>query len=283
MNKNNNHAAAAPLVDVWGLRKTYEKRVRTGGFFNRKRSEPIEAVSDVSFIINPRERVAFIGPNGAGKSTTLKILTGILHPTSGHAKVAGFVPWKDRKQVAMRIGTVFGQRSQLWADLDVVDSFDLIARIYGVEERHYHKRCEQLCDLLKIGGFLKSKVRTLSLGQRMRCEIAASLLHQPQVLFLDEPTIGLDVEAKAILRSYLRRLAEEEDTAIILTSHDGGDIDRICDRIILIDDGRLFLDEPLAQFRARHEQNDAPLDDIIHALYAQGKQTAPPEPERRVA
>ena len=228
------------IVEAKGLTKT----------FLRARSEPFTAVSGVDFTIDAGERVAFIGPNGAGKSTTLKMLTGLLYPSAGAARVAGFVPWAERRRLAYEIGIVFGQRSQLWYHLRVRDSFDLLAKIYGLDSKLYRARAERITNVLQIEALLDEPVKALSLGQRMRCEIAAALLHGPKVLFLDEPTIGLDVTAKALLREHLKHLAEAEDTAIVLTSHDIGDIEHICARVILVNHGRILLDEPLENLRA---------------------------------
>ncbi len=218
--------------------------------FERKNAESFRAVDGVSFAVAAGERVAFIGPNGAGKSTTLKMLTGILYPTAGHATVAGYVPWERRQDLAREIGIVFGQRSQLWYHLPVRDSFGLLSKIYDLDARAAASRLAHIMDVMQIGAFLDQPVKSLSLGQRMRCEIAAALLHRPKILFLDEPTIGLDVTAKALLREHLKHLAEQEDTAIVLTSHDTGDIEEICDRVVLINHGRILLDKPLAALRA---------------------------------
>ena len=227
------------IVDVKDLTKRF-----------RARRDWVTAVDHVGFSIRPGERVAFIGPNGAGKSTTLKMLTGILHPTSGSALVSGFVPWAQRSRLAYEIGIVFGQRSQLWYHLKVRDSFDVLARIYGLDPAEYRARAGHIAEVLRIGELVDRPVKTLSLGQRMRCEIAAALLHRPKILFLDEPTIGLDVTAKALLREHLKHLAESEDTVILLTSHDTGDIEEICDRVILINHGRILLDKPLGELRS---------------------------------
>ncbi|MGA2551368.1 MAG: ATP-binding cassette domain-containing protein [Burkholderiaceae bacterium] len=218
--------------------------------FVRKNDSPFTAVDAIDFSIASGERVAFIGPNGAGKSTTLKMLTGILQPTSGNAEVAGFVPWKQRQKLASEIGIVFGQRSQLWYHLPVRDSFELLSKIYDVSRAAYSIRLAYIVEILRIESLLDQPVKSLSLGQRMRCEIAATLLHKPKILFLDEPTIGLDVTAKALLREHLKHLADSEETTILLTSHDTGDIEEICNRVILINDGRILLDKPLAELRS---------------------------------
>jgi ABC-2 type transport system ATP-binding protein len=218
--------------------------------FRRGKRETFTAVDRVSFSIAPGERVAFIGPNGAGKSTTLKLLTGILYPTSGSACVAGLVPWRERRRLAHEIGIVFGQRSQLWYQLHVEDSFELLGRIYGLTTAQLRARTAEVATILRIERLLAEPVKVLSLGQRMRCEIAAALLHRPKVLFLDEPTIGLDVAAKALLREHLKHVAEADETAIVLTSHDTGDIEEICSRVILVNRGRVLLDQPLDGLRA---------------------------------
>jgi len=244
----------ARAIHVRDLTKTFRPR-RPAGLAAMFRAAPqgeIAAVRGISFDIRPGERVAFIGPNGAGKSTTLKMLTGILTPSSGEALVAGLVPWERRQDLARRIGILFGQRSQLWYHLPVRDSLRLIARIYGLSRAESVARLDRLASTLAIGDLLDRPVAQLSLGQRLRCEIAAALLHAPPILLLDEPTIGLDVSAKAALRDHLITLSEEEGTTILLTSHDTGDIEKICERALVIDRGALLLDRPLAALRAEH-------------------------------
>ncbi|MBI4859050.1 MAG: ABC transporter ATP-binding protein [Candidatus Riflebacteria bacterium] len=202
----------------------------------------IDAVRDVTFQVEPGELLAFIGPNGAGKSTTIKMLTGILHPSCGEARVLGFVPWRQRRELAFHIGSVFGQRSQLWMHLPPQDSFRLLGRIYEVPDRDHHRRIAKMAELFDLGELLTTPVRKLSLGQRMRCEIAASLLHSPRVIFLDEPTIGLDVIAKQKIRDLILTANAEEGMTIFLTSHDAGDIEKLCKRVIIIDRGQLLMD-----------------------------------------
>ncbi len=243
-------------IAVEHLTKTFRSRPRAADeraslrrFFVPASPHDVPAVRDLSFEIAAGERVAFIGPNGAGKSTTLKILTGILDPTSGHAEVAGLVPWRRRRELAMRIGIVFGQRSQLWYHLPVRASLDLIAAIYSIDAGAYRSRLARLTESFEIADLLDRTVAQLSLGQRIRAEIVAALLHAPSILLLDEPTIGLDVTAKAALRDHLNALSREEQTMVLLTSHDTGDIERICERVILIDHGRLLLDLPLERLR----------------------------------
>ncbi len=245
------------VVSVDGLSKTFIQRRRpsTARGFARLMAKPIveevRAVQAISFEVGVSERVAFIGPNGAGKSTTLKMLCGILNPTSGEAQILGYTPWTQTKALAYEIGIVFGQRSQLWAHLPVTSSFDLLAKIYDVPDVTYRQRLERLVETFAIGHLIDRPVRTLSLGQRMRCEIAASLIHGPKVLFLDEPTIGLDVSAKAQLRDHLKRLSDEDDLTLLLTSHDTGDIEEICERVILINHGQKLIDQPLDELK-RH-------------------------------
>ncbi len=243
------------MIEVADLERTFTRTKRdpavTGWrrHFAAKVKETHRAVADLSFTIEAGEKVAFIGPNGAGKSTTLKMLCGILHPTSGRAVVHGFVPWVETRQLAYKLGIVFGQRSQLWQQVPVADSFDLLARIYRLEDGAYRDQRDRLVAMFDIAGLLRQTPRTLSLGQRMRCDIVASLLHRPSILFLDEPTIGLDVTAKALLRDHLNALASRDNTTIILTSHDTGDIESICDRVILIDHGQKVIDGTLAQLK----------------------------------
>lgn len=217
----------------------------------RRERVAVEAVKSISFAIETGERVAFIGPNGAGKSTTLKMLSGILHPTAGEAEVLGFIPWRDVRRMAYDIGIVFGQRTQLWPHLAVRASYDLLSKVYDIETPTYERRLGQLSEIFQIEHLLERPARSLSLGQRMRADIAASLLHGPKVLFLDEPTIGLDVTAKALLRDHLKRLSEEDDLTLLLTSHDTGDIEEITERVILINHGEKLVDEPLSDLRAR--------------------------------
>ena len=255
-------------------------RPRRGGLAARARdllrpqTEAVVAVDDLSFSIAPGERVAFIGPNGAGKSTTLKVLAGILRPDAGEVRVLGFVPSDDRRRLAFHIGTVFGQRSQLWYQLPPRDTFELLGRVYEIDRPQHRRRIEMLTALFELDALVDTPVRHLSLGERMRCEIVASLLHSPRLLFLDEPTIGLDVSAKATIRDLLRTESERERVTLLLTSHDTGDIERVCTRVIVINHGRLLWDGPVTALRSAVSGNraieDAPLDDVIRALYARG-------------
>ncbi|NLO87351.1 MAG: ABC transporter ATP-binding protein [Firmicutes bacterium] len=217
----------------------------------RPRYRTVKAVRGVSFAVEEGESLAFIGPNGAGKSTTIKMLTGILHPSGGDARIMELVPWRQRRQLAMHIGTVFGQKSQLWFHLPPQDSFDLLARIYEVPYREYRSRLAKLVEIFELQELLKSPVRKLSLGQRMRCEIAACLLHNPRILFLDEPTIGLDVMARNKIRQLIARLNSLEGITVFLTSHDAGDIEKICKRVMVINFGEIILDTSVAELK-RH-------------------------------
>ena len=246
-----------PAITVQELRKTYRFARRRGGvlgslsgLFNPEHVE-VEAVGGVSFKIAAGERVAIIGPNGAGKSTTLKILSGVLEPSGGSAEVLGQTPWRQRQRLAYEIGVVFGQRSQLWTELPVRDSFALLRRVYDQPADAFARRRDDLVERFGVGGLLDQPVNRLSLGQRMRCEIVAALLHGPRPLFLDEPTIGLDVTAKAAIRDFIREQSLTEGQTVVLTSHDTRDIELVCERVIVINAGRIVLDQPTDQLR-RH-------------------------------
>ena len=202
----------------------------------------VPAVKGVSFSVEQGEILAFIGPNGAGKSTTIKMLTGILYPTSGQAQVLGHTPWAERQKLAMKIGSVFGQKSQLWFHLPPRDTFRLLSHIYEIDEVDYKQRLGRIVEVFELQELLSTPVRKLSLGQRMRCEIAACLLHKPQVLFLDEPTIGLDVVAKRKIRELIAHINKEEGVTVFLTSHDTGDIESLCKRVMVINHGEVILD-----------------------------------------
>ena len=216
--------------------------------FSTRRSE-LTAVDGVDFDIPDGQFVGYVGPNGAGKSTTIKMMCGILRPTAGRIVVDGLVPCDDRRKLSRRMGVVFGQRSQLWWDLPLRDSFQLVRRLYGVEPPAFQRRLAQLTELLELGPLLDRPVRALSLGQRMRGELAAAVLPAPRVLFLDEPTIGLDIEAKAAVRSFLAELNREQGTTTVLTTHDLGDIVQLCRRILIIDHGRVIYDGSIAGLR----------------------------------
>lgn len=210
------------------------------------------AVDDITFSVGEGELVGYLGPNGAGKSTTIKILTGILQPTSGTVEVAGIVPWKERQRNARNIGVVFGQRTQLWWDLPLRDSLELIGKLYGVSKARHDANTGQFIELLGLGSFLDTPVRQLSLGQRMRGDLAAAMLPGPRVLYLDEPTIGLDVVAKERIRDFIARLNREEGTTVVLTTHDLDDVERLCRRIVLIDGGKVLFDDSVEKLKARY-------------------------------
>jgi ABC-2 type transport system ATP-binding protein len=249
---------SSPALRVLNLTKTFTIRERAPGFsaalrqlFRAPTREQI-AVDQVSFEVQRGERVAFVGPNGAGKSTTIKILSGILHPTSGEAEVLGLTPWRERRALAYRIGTVFGQRSQLWYHLPAADTFELLARVYDRDPSAHARRLAMLVEAFELGPELRKPVRQLSLGERMRCEVVASLLHDPDLVFLDEPTIGLDVTAKARIRDLLREQSQREDKTLLFTSHDTGDMENVCDRVIVIHRGRVLVDQSLDALRRDH-------------------------------
>jgi ABC-2 type transport system ATP-binding protein len=246
-----------PLIEVQNLCKifkTYERKEGVwGGIQNLffRKSREVKAVDDISFSIEEGEMVGYIGANGAGKSTTIKMLTGILVPTRGMVRAAGFIPFEQRSNYTRGIGVVFGQRTQLWWDIAVVESFRLLQKIYGVSEGDYRQRLEIFDQVLDLKPLLHTPARKLSLGQRMRCDMAAALLHSPRILFLDEPTIGLDVVAKENIRQFLRRINRELQVTVLLTTHDLSDIEELCRRIMIIDKGKLLFDGALAQLRER--------------------------------
>jgi ABC-2 type transport system ATP-binding protein len=246
------------IIEAIGLRKVFrsvERQAGLGGaiaaLFSRTYVEKV-AVDDVNFVLQPGELVGYIGPNGAGKSTTIKMLTGILVPTSGSIKVAGLVPHERRKANARNIGVVFGQRSQLYWDLPLIESFELLRAIYGVSAERYRANLEHFTDVLDMGPFLKTPVRQLSLGQRMRGDFAAAMMHDPRVVFLDEPTIGLDLVAKEAIREFVATVNRERGTTFILTTHDLADVERLCRRIVLIDKGTLVYDGEIEALRDRY-------------------------------
>jgi ABC-2 type transport system ATP-binding protein len=209
----------------------------------------VQAVRDITFDVERGERLAYIGPNGAGKSTSIKMLTGVLHPTSGAATVLGLVPWTQRRELALRIGTLFGQRSQLWFELTTRQTLHLLSRIYRLDGDDARRRADELADLLDATDLIDQPVRSLSLGQRMRCELAATVLHGPEVLFLDEPTIGLDLIAKQRFREMVVRLNEEHGTTVFLTSHDVADIEHVADRVVVINHGTIIYDDQVGRMR----------------------------------
>ncbi len=247
----------SPLISVHELSKhfrTFRRREGMwGGIVNlvRREYQTAKAVDQISFDIEPGEMVGYIGPNGAGKSTTIKMLTGILVPSSGAIISNGFVPWQQRISYVKTIGVVFGQRTQLWWDIAVIESFKLLRRIYDVSQHDFDERMDTFNQILGISDYLHTPVRKLSLGERMRCDLAAALLHNPPILFLDEPTIGLDVVAKDHIRQFLRAINEKYRTTVLLTTHDLDDIEELCRRIMIIDHGQLLYDGPLAQLKQK--------------------------------
>lgn len=249
------------FIIVKNLNKTFKINQRDSGLINafkalfKKNYKIVHAVNDMSFKINKGEIVAYIGPNGAGKSTTIKMLTGILKPDSGEIKVDGFNPFKDRIKYVGNIGVVFGQRSQLWWDIPVEESFLILKDIYKIKDQEYEKTKNELVELLDLKEILKQPVRQLSLGQRMRCEIAASLLHNPKILFLDEPTIGLDAVSKLQVRKFIKEINTKKKVTIILTSHDMNDIDALTKRVIVIGHGKKLFDGNLNDIKKKFEKN----------------------------
>ena len=243
------------FIEVSNITKTFKVVEKKSGLkesfksFFKRDYKIIEAIKDISFKVEKGEIVGYIGPNGAGKSTTIKILSGILTPTSGKCKIGKMIPWENRKEYVKKIGVVFGQRSQLWWDIPAEDTFDLLKDIYDIEENKYQKIKEELVEKLNLKDIINVPVRQLSLGQRMRCEIAASLLHEPEILFLDEPTIGLDAISKQLVRDFIKRINKEKKTTIILTTHDMSDIDALAKRIILIGKGKVLYDGPLKKLK----------------------------------
>ncbi len=240
------------MIRVDGLSKTFGAR-----------AQALDAVHDVSFTIERGAFVGYAGPNGAGKSTTVKMLTGVLVPTAGTATVAGLVPWQDRRALNERTGVVFGQRTQLWWDLPLADSFDLVHRLYRTSPQDHRRELSLLVETLGLGSFLDRPVRSLSLGQRMRAELAAAVLPRPEVLFLDEPTIGLDVEAKATVRDFLESTNHDRGTTILLTTHDTDDIVRLCERLLIIDQGRIISDGSVDALRERFGDDRCLVVDLV--------------------
>ena len=252
---------ANSMIEMRDVKKTYRVRRRDAGLGNALRRmvsggwDQVPALQGVSFTIPDGQIVGYIGPNGAGKSTTIKILSGILRPDSGTCVVDGLVPWEDRMRHVARLGVVFGQRSQLWWDVPVADSFRLLRDIYRVEEAKYRENLERLTELLDLGDLLRTPARMLSLGQRMRCEVAAALLHSPGVLFLDEPTIGLDAVSKLKVREFIREENRDRGTTVILTTHDMQDVEALCSRVLLIGKGQLLLDGTTEEIRSMAGEN----------------------------
>ena len=244
-------------IEVTSLQKTFQTKRKAEGLGGSVRSlfkpqySSVEAVRGINFQMEAGELLGFIGPNGAGKSTTIKMLTGILHPSGGDAKVLGFVPWKERQKLAFHIGTVFGQRPQLWYHLPAIDTFRLFGKIFELDDSETKKRIAFLSETFEIGELLETPVRKLSLGQRMRCEVAASLLHRPKLLLLDEPSIGLDVVAKGRIRDAIREMAKVENVGVLLTSHDAGDLEALCKRVIIINHGQIVYEDKVSTLKRK--------------------------------
>ncbi|GIH28938.1 hypothetical protein Aph01nite_72480 [Acrocarpospora phusangensis] len=257
------------MIEAEGLGRTFKVRRAV-----------VHAVRDLSFTVGAGEFVGCLGPNGAGKSTTIKMLTGILAPSSGRIRVAGLDPSRRRKALARRIGVVFGQRTTLWWDLPLRDSFELIRLLYKVDRARFAERLDEMCDVLDLGAFLRTPVRQLSLGQRMRGDLAAALLHDPDVLVLDEPTIGLDVVSKAGVREFLLRTNATRGTTVLLTTHDLGDIEKLCRRVLLIDHGRLAFDGSVAGLRAL-VPDETSIEDVVARLYVSSTPAGSPRTRPR--
>lgn len=260
------------MIELENVTKTYKVSKRDAGiknafknYFKRNYTE-VKALEDISFKIDEGEMVGYIGPNGAGKSTTIKIMCGILTPDSGRCVINGMVPYENRKEYVKNIGVVFGNRSGLWWDVPVEDSFELLKEIYNIPEEKYKEQKELLTEMLNIKEIIKTPTRQLSLGQRMRCEIAAAFLHDPKIVFLDEPTIGLDSTSKIAVRNFIKKINKEKKTTIILTTHDTGDIKALTKRIILIGKGKVLLDGSFKNLMERYDKNMS-IDDVVANLY----------------
>lgn len=278
-----------PIIEVEHLMKDFMIAKRETGFLGAVKSlvkrEHIkkEAVKDISFSIGEGEMVGYIGPNGAGKSTTIKMLTGILVPSSGSVMVNGIIPYENRQENAKNIGVVFGQRTQLWWDLPTIESFELLKEIYQVSAKRYKENMDTFTEILGLDEFLNTPVRQLSLGQRMRADIAASLLHDPPILFLDEPTIGLDVIAKEKMRTFIKEINNERKITVILTTHDMEDIEKLCERMILIDHGQKVYDGEIAVVKERFGKTRTlivDLEESSHSLQLKGGEVFKEEASR---
>jgi ABC-2 type transport system ATP-binding protein len=246
------------VIKVTNLTKEFKAKQKEAGLKGSIKSlfapkyKFVKAVNNISFTVNKGEIVGFIGPNGAGKSTTIKMMTGILFPDRGEISVLNFNPQKQRKKLAYEIGTVFGQKPQLWYHLPAIDTFNLFSKIYDLDSETYKRRLGRLTRIFQIRSFIKQPVRKLSLGQRMRCELIASLLHKPKVIFLDEPTIGMDIVAKKRIRELIKKLNQDEEVTIVLTSHDLEDVEKVCTRLIIINEGKIVYDGSTRKLREKH-------------------------------
>ncbi len=262
MEKNN-------VIEVENLKKNFIVKQKEKGFKGSLKSifkpklKVVKAVNNISFNVEEGEMLAFIGPNGAGKSTTIKMLTGILYPDSGRIKVLNIDPTKQRKKLAYKIGTVFGQKEQLWMHLTPYDNFKFFGAIYDLSKEETEKRIEEINNLFDLSKFINTPVRNLSLGQRILCEIAASLIHKPRILFLDEPTIGLDPVVKESIRKLIKKMNKEYKTTIFLTSHDISDIEKLCKRVIIVNNGKIVLDDQLINLK----KQEGTLEEIISKIY----------------
>ena len=260
-----------PIITAEHLSKHFKVHKRRTGFWGNlsstvsRKHDIIKAVDDVNFTLERGELVGYIGANGAGKSTTIKMLTGILVPTSGHIDVMGLTPYRHRKENTRRIGVVFGQRTQLWWDLPVIDSFELLKHIYEIPQNLYKQNLEFFSELLRLQPFLSTPVRRLSLGQRMRCDLTAALLHNPEILYLDEPTIGLDVVAKEQVRQFLRQVNAERQVTVILTTHDLNDVEKVCQRLVIIDSGKIIYDGGIDALKKRYGKTRMLIVDLAQA------------------
>ena len=262
------------MIELNNICKTFKVARRNAGFkeaaksFFHKEYEYVRALDNITFTIPEGEMVGYIGPNGAGKSCTIKIMSGILNPDSGTCVINGRTPWKDRINHVREIGVVFGQRSQLWWDVPVIDSFELLKDIYKIDEKQYKQSFDELVSLLNIESIIMTPTRQLSLGQRMRCEIAASLLHNPKILFLDEPTIGLDAISKIAVREFIKSINRDRKTTVILTTHDMQDIEAITKRIILIGKGRILLDGDLNSLKKQYAKHEVTsVEEMVISMY----------------
>lgn len=261
------------MIEVNGISKSFLVSKRPPGLAHavkslfRREYTVVEALQNISFTIGAGEIVGYIGPNGAGKSTTIKTMSGILVPDSGTCSIMGYTPWKDRVQYVKNIGVVFGQRSQLWWDVPVLDSFELLRDIYRIPPMEYRSTLALLVETLDLQALLHTPVRQLSLGQRMRCEIAASLLHSPSLLFLDEPTIGLDAVSKIAVRQFIKTINEEKGVTVILTTHDMNDIEALASRLLLIGKGKLLYDGTVQGLRSRYSNDSLTIEDIVVQMY----------------
>ncbi|GHU65378.1 ABC transporter ATP-binding protein [Clostridia bacterium] len=261
------------MITLSGIRKSFKVVKRSPGakaalaaMFHREYNT-VDALDGVAFEVSDGEIVGYIGPNGAGKSTSIKVMSGILVPDGGTCQVAGLMPWTERKTLAKRIGVVFGQRTQLWWDVPIADSFDLLRDIYRVPHDEYRRTRDRLVDRLDIGAYINTPLRQVSLGQRMRAELAASLLHSPDILFLDEPTIGLDAVSKLAVRQFIRDINAERGVTVLLTTHDMNDIEALTDRIILIGKGRILYDGTMSAVKSSKTAEGLPVEEVIAGLY----------------